>query len=448
MDRGRRWTLGLAEGHALALHRIARTLRQVGLAGEDDLARRPGPERVALADPAIGALGLQDEVELLLAGVVPGHIEGVARHKRAGGFVREARDAEGLVHAGELPGELVEGREPADALLPLLPDAGRPHRRGGELREGEQALAVDRVEGAVGVGGGDADAADDLAVEHHRRGHRRMDPGLAQEFGAPARLAVRVDGVVAKAHHLAASDHPLHEGPDLLRRGERSREPDAGEVDRGLASQLGHHDELRVVRPVHLLRDAADHVGGGAGLGRQLARHGLDPARLLEDAGVAQCDRRVRREPLERVDVVLVERPHRQTAHGERRRDLALHHDRHADDRAHADVLDLRHRRRVRRVVVPRHGLARAQDRADDAPARRRADTDGALTGARAGHDGEFVTAAAVDRGVVRVDEEQCVARDRPEQRLRCGLLPDLRRDALKAAREPSARAPERCSPR
>jgi hypothetical protein len=200
--------------------------------------------------------------------------------------------------------------------------------------------------------------------------------------------------------------------------------------------QLGDEYELGVVRLMHLVRDPPDHVRCRSGLGGELARHSLHPACLLDDASVAKRDSRVRGETLECADVVLVEGPHLETADGEGRRDLALDHDGHRDDRAHADVLDRRDRRRVGRIVVPRDGAARSQDRTDDAETCRCTDTDGALAGARAGDHGELVAATPVDRRVVCVDEKQCVPGDRPEQRLRGGLLPDLSRDALKAARE------------
>ena len=437
VDRGERRAFLIAEGHPAALHGVVDAAHQVGLAGEDDLARRAGAERIALTRPDLGALGLQDELEFPLVGVVARHVEGVPRDQRARGLVCELRDAERLANPGERPGQHVERREATDALLALGPDARRPHGGRGELREGEESLAVDRVEGAIGIGGGDAHASGDLSAEHHRRSHGGVDAGLAQQIRVPARIAMRLERVVADAHDLAAPDHLPHQWPDDLRRRQRGGEPEARDVDRGLATQLGDEHELGVVRLAHLLSDPPDHVRDGAGLGRQLAGHGFHAACLLDDARVAQRDRRMRREAFERTHVVLVERTHLQPTDRERRGDLALHDDRYADDRPHADVLDRWDRGRVGGVVRPRDGAARPQHGADDADASGGMDADRALAGARAGDDRELVAAAPVDRRVVRVDEEQRVARDGAEQSLRRRLLSDLGRDALKAAREP-----------
>jgi hypothetical protein len=215
---GRGWTLRLAEGHAAALDRVVDPLDEVGLAGQDDLARWTSSEGVALASPDIGALRLQDELEFLFVDVVARDIEGVARDELACGLVRKTRDPEWLVDARQPPGEHVQCRETADALLALVADTGRAHRGPGELREREESLAVDRVERTIRVGGRDANAPDDLAAEHHRRGHRGMQTGLAQELRIPDHLAPRLDGVVADADDLAAPDHLRHERPHLLRR--------------------------------------------------------------------------------------------------------------------------------------------------------------------------------------------------------------------------------------
>src|SRR5439155_21094177 len=147
---------------------------------------------------------------------------------------------------------------------------------------------------------------------------------------------------------------------------------------------------------------------------------------LFDDAGVAQRDRRVSREAFERANIVVIEWTDLQPTDREGRRDLALHHDRHADDRPYANVLDRWDRRRVGGIVGPRDRAARAQHRADDADARGGMDAHRALAGAGAGDDGELVAAAAIDRGVMRVDEEQRVARDRAEESFRRGLLSDV----------------------
>ena len=216
---------------------------------------------------------------------------------------------------------------------------------------------------------------------------------------------MRLERVVADAHDLAAPDHLPHQWPDDLRRRQRGGEPEARDVDRGLTTQLGDEHELGVVRLAHLLSDPPDHVRDGAGLGRQFARNALYAAGLLDDARVAQRDRRMRRETFECAHVVLVERTDLQPADRERRGDLALHDDWYADDRPHADVLDRWDRGRVGGVVRPCDRATRPQHRADDADASGGMDADGALAGTGAGDDGEFVAAASVDRCVVRVDE-------------------------------------------
>src|SRR6185503_12470865 len=126
-------------------------------------------------------------------------------------------------------------------------------------------------------------------------------------------------------------------------------------------------------------------------------------APLFDDARVPQRDRRMGRESFERGLVLGVERTQIQTADSDRRRELAVHEDRYADQRADSDIADRGDRSRVLRVILNGDGRAAAQHGPDDADLRRGVDPDDSLAGARTGRDVELLASTKVDRGVVGV---------------------------------------------
>ena len=195
---------------------------------------------------------------------------------------------------------------------------------------------------------------------------------------------------------------------------------------------LGNEDPLQVERCLGLLSDAPDDVLGHRAT--HLTRERLDASALLDDACVAQRDRRMRREPFEGAPVVSVERSAVKAPHCDRRSELAVEEDGYADERMETDVAHRRHGRGLVGVVVHGHGRAATQYRTDDAHMCGRVDANDAFAGSGTGRDVELLAAPDIDRRVVRVGEKQRAARDAPEERHRFRLRGDLCRDPLETS--------------
>ena len=119
---------------------------------------------------------------------------------------------------------------------------------------------------------------------------------------------------------------------------------------------LGNEDPLQVERRLGLLSDALDDVLGHSAA--YLTRERLEASPLLDDACVAQRDRRMPRKPFEGAPVVGVERSAVKTSDHDRRSELAVKEDGYPDKRVETDVAHGRHGRGLVRVVVNGHRRA------------------------------------------------------------------------------------------
>ena len=336
--------LGLARArHAVEQKRP----RRVRLDGGDDLIERFGLGRVKVERGRRGRFG-GEPVEPIWAaldvgvehldeaaagegrrrrGARVGLAERVRLHARAGGERGEKRAllrARHVVQAGEpvaraREAQVADGLGPRARLLKLVrdrDDAGRVHpaeqarwsarpaERLGEGREGEAALAAERVQHGLPVGVGPRRRPAARRVEHADRPARR-DIGPAGE-GRPESVAPRAEPV--------ARDPPRER--DQLGRERRARVEHVGEGAR-LVGRLGARfdDDARERPPPEM----DEHAGADRRLGHHLGRdavreHALDgserddsdedgrrhPAKLARPAG-RPCVTRPGRERTERI---------------------------------------------------------------------------------------------------------------------------------------------------
>ena len=108
--------------------------------------------------------------------------------------------------------------------------------------------------------------------------------------------------------------------------------------------------------------------------------------------------------------------------------------DRNPHHRADAQIADRGDGGGIGGVVGDGHRRSCSKHRTDDPHMRLRVNADDTLAGPRArGHD-ELLASPDVHRRVLRLDERQRAARDRPQQLFWLGLGSDLSRDPLEAA--------------
>ena len=112
------------------------------------------------------------------------------------------------MHRSELPRQDVQRGKPPDASLALSALVRRAKRGRGQIGEGAELSALDRVERSVGIGRADGEGRTYLAVKDDRRDHRGVYAHLAREHAdRPVGLDGAVARVIAHEHQLAGGDH-------------------------------------------------------------------------------------------------------------------------------------------------------------------------------------------------------------------------------------------------
>ena len=194
---------------AAALHRdVHLGAGPAQLSAQDHLACRIAAQRDAVvAGTRKRAARGEDELELLRLVVEAGYGEGVAPDEGPGSFECQLRDREWLVHCRKLPRQNVQGGETSDASLALAALVGGAKCAPRELREGREALPVDDVEGAIGVGRCHRERRANVAIDDNRSDHRRVDPGgVRKDRDRSALLGWTFGEVIAEDHELAGAD--------------------------------------------------------------------------------------------------------------------------------------------------------------------------------------------------------------------------------------------------
>ena len=425
------------------LDRILGIAREVGPAGPDRLAGRPGAEgdrqRLQVGRPAL--VRPEQEREALRGAVVAADVEGVAGDERRRGLPRAPHDGRRLAEERELRAELVERSEPREPALAVTPCRGLLERDASRARERLHVLPVHHVEGPEGVRRADEQDGGDIVADDDRRGEHRVQAAVEGEEAALDRCAAGARAeqriaptVVGDLDETASRDDGSHDGPWIVAHdvSQRRRHSLGGEEADPPALEHDERDEVRVERHDGLRRDATGDLLAIALRGERRAER-FQPACPVQDARVPHRDRGVRGEAFEERELLGHERAPLEAADHEGGGEAAVHEDRHRGQRMDPERDEGRKRGRVVAVLPDFERSARANDVADEADVYGCLDANDGLSDAGRGGDDEVLTVPHADGGVLRVDDGERGTRDRPKHRVELGLGGELHRDALEA---------------